>query len=198
MLQQSAFLERTPPSMTWDEYGTYLAETTPLTNQQAGVLAGSAYRVDQQSIANALGTTVSTVRSQKNELPLENLPNRAQTEVHTTPVPSVPMRFVGQVEYMLSDAWPHEQGSGTARVYISVREQDAYAAVIEEYTAADEETPEYVFGQADHIRREIVYESLPDLYRHSPHAPSRLSDGDPLTIDVSGAMYQTIQERLAV
>lgn len=204
-------LDREAIEMSWKEFGSYLAETTELTENQAYIVAGKSYREDISEIAEYLGTTEQSVRVQHSKLELANGKHRlegvSRREVIETPVPGSTLRYVGGIEYFHSNYWPPETHTSEVQVFVSVEGRE-YVCVIEkltvtseEGTALDREPPtedDELFGIVENVERTVIYESFEAFTSSSPHAPNQLpTEVSEVEMEVDGDLYQEYLAQVA-
>ena len=175
-------LDRSPPHMKWTEFADYLSSKQSLTVQQAFILAGRSYDKNDELIAEKCDTTIETIRSQRTQLQLSQLNLETTTEVWKTPVPNVPFRKVGSVEYFLTDEWTREGNRGSCEIYYSVKPTDNYVAVIEESTVTDEsdhiDSQQFVWAVSEDRRRTTIYPTFEDFREESTYSPQNLSSSE--------------------
>ena len=181
--------------MNWQEYGDYIQETTDYTCNQAYAIAGGMYGVEDDTIALELETTMDTIRVQKSRLEFGSLREEKVPEFFKTPVPNVPFKLVGELDYFYSEHWSKESNSGNVRVYFSAKESDEYVAVIEKYSKAKETdlmNPDEngVVAVVDEVKRTTIYESADSFMNNSVHSPNQLpSDTPDIEMDKNGLLY---------
>lgn len=178
--------------MDWSEFASYLSSKPCLTNKQAFILAGQSYDKSDELIAERCDTTVETIRSQRTKLQSDQLDLETSTEVWKTPVPSVPFRKVGIIEYFLTDKWPREGNGGSCRIYYAVRPNDDYVAVVEESTVTDEsdhiDSKDCVWAISEDRRRTTIYTSFEDFREESTYSPQNLDTGG-FNVEADGMLF---------
>jgi len=187
----SASVRSTTTAPSASSVAVSLTSNPSLTIQQAFILAGRSYAKDDELIAEQCDTTIETIRSQRTQLQLSQLDLETATEVWKTPVPNVPFRKVGGVDYFLTDEWPREGNGGSCEIYYSVKPTDNYVAVIEESTVTDEsehiESEEFVWAVSEDRRRTTIYPSFEDFREESTYSPQNLSSSE---AETSGLLFE--------
>lgn len=189
---QRELLKRDSIKMTWEEYASYLFDNTPLTKQQAHVVAGKLWDIPNKEVSQALGTSTSVISSQRFKLSLsreDGFTEPLRTEFVSPPVPGCVFRKVGELEYLNDEKTEFPTNSGSVSVFIEVS-TDEYVVVKEEYSeydsSYDKESP--LFGKITYTTEEIIYSSYIDFLEESTHSPKNIKDGGP---DRSGGLFES-------
>lgn len=181
-------------NMSWTEFANYLGSKENLTNQQGYIIAGNYYNIDESVIASESNTTIQTVRSQRTQLKFDNLDQITTKEIWKTPVPNIPFRHVGQIDYFFSDSWPMKGNKGFVNVYFSVKPTDNYVAVIEETTITDEsehiESKTSTWTISEQRERTTVYKTIKDFMVECPHSPKNRNNNNDSNIEYRGILFE--------
>lgn len=85
--------------MTWKEYADYLSETEEsLSPQQTLIVASDGFRLHEtdSELAEAIGTTVNNIQTQRTKIDLKTFTEPTVTEVWKTPWPATAFRKIGE------------------------------------------------------------------------------------------------------
>lgn len=179
----------------WVEYADYVNKTSELTENQSYAIAGKCLKVDDEKIAEVLGTTPSTVRTQRNRVNCSDLSQTKQREIWKPPVPSTAFKKIGSIDYFTSDHWDNGAGgSGDVEIYESFPNGD-YVVVIEEFTRVLQDLDRHkdengVRAVMDKVEKHVIYDSLEEFLRNSQHSPKNLPDiENDLNINENGDLF---------
>jgi hypothetical protein len=180
-------------SMSWREYAHYIEENTNLTQNQSYAVAGNFYPVDLQTVSEELGTTENTLNVQLSRLKREDVEEKRQPEFFSNPVPGVPFRLMGEIEYFYSEVWPEESNYGEVYIYFATTEEDDYAAVIEKQSVANktdlsEPDKNGVLAQIEDIEKTTIYEDIESFLSNSMHSPENVTRQE-MEIEAYGRLY---------
>lgn len=185
--------------LNWKQYAEHILDTTDLTKNQSYAVASEYYDVHDRVVANEISTSPEALRTSRSRIDLSNLDITTRWELYETPVPSVPFRQVGYIDYFMSDHFTKGGGNGNVYILQAVREKDKYIAVVEMYTKTLEkydelsdglETPkDDLFGITKQIENTIIYDDKCTFIRDSIHSPKNISNVDGFHINTEGELF---------
>jgi hypothetical protein len=181
--------------MNWVQYAEYLERSTDFTSNQAHAVAGSLYGIKDERVSDELNTSTDTVRVQKSRIEFNSIEEEKKYEFFKTPVPNVPFKLVGEVDYWHSDYWPNESSTGDVLVYFSTKESDSYVVVIEKYKKAKKAElmnpdDEGVVAVVEEVEKTTIYKSSKDFADNSVHSPRLIPEDAPdIELDKRGELY---------
>lgn len=186
-------LARDERNMGWIEYADYIQKRLPLSKQQAYATVGKVYDIPDAEIAEVLGTSVSTVSTQRNKIDFreENgFVGISRLEYISPPVPATRFRHIGSVEYFFYEDNERDTNASEADILLAVDGHD-YVCIREQYSEMDEDVePPLDFGIVKNITETRIYESFDGFLEASPHSPRNMDEPDGFHIEVSGGLYE--------
>lgn len=185
--------------LDWKQYAEYILETTELTKNQSYAVASEYYDVNDKVVADTISTSPEALRTSRSRIDPDDLDIKTRWELYETPVPSVPFRQVGYINYFMSDHFTKGSGNGDVYILQGVREKDEYIAVVEMYTktleeydelADDLETPkDDLFGITKQVENTIIYDDKCTFIKNSIHSPNNISNVDGFHIKTEGELF---------
>lgn len=176
-------------TMDWTEYANYIYETTKLTENQAFSVVSELYDVSDAEIANYLGTSTSSISTQRNRINYNDLSKESQKQFVTPYVPATPSRIVGRISYHNTDLWPLEGTSGDVTIHASVQENGHnYIIVVEDYIKEYEDESNNIFAQHKDISKITIYDKPEKFLEMSPHSPQNITEKE-YYIECDGELF---------
>lgn len=165
------FLDRDPIEMNWREFGHYIRHKTNIGEEEAIAFAASLYGFDNAEIASRLVCSPDMVEDLL-RINMGDFDNQTRLETVETPLPSTPMRVVGEIHYVMSEEWPYQSNGGMAEIYCGVN--DNIVVVRESHTVTEDENLDTKYdGVREWEERErfVQYDSYNSFVDDSPYAP---------------------------